>query len=103
MALTGIASSASFQAFSKTINAYAYIAPVDLAKDEDFWKKIRDGYKLKPEYINLENGYYCFIPTETLENYINHIREINYQGSWYFRTVQWENKDKAAARLAAAC
>jgi selenocysteine lyase/cysteine desulfurase len=102
LALTGIASSASFQAFSKTIDAYAHLNPVDLAKEEDFWKKIRDGYKLKPDYINLENGYYCFVPTETLENYISHIREINYQGSWYFRTVQWENKDKAAARLAAA-
>lgn len=102
LALSGIASSASFQAFSKTIDAYAHIPPVDLAKDESFWQKIREGYTLKPEYINLENGYYCIVPTETLENYINHIREINYQGSWYFRTVQWENKDKAAARLAAA-
>ena len=55
---------------------------------------------MKSEYINLENGYYCFIPQETLEAYISWIREINYQGSWYFRTVQWQNKDKAAARLA---
>jgi selenocysteine lyase/cysteine desulfurase len=102
LTLTGIASSASFQAFSKTIDLYAEIPPFDLAKDEDFWLKIREGYKLKPDYINLENGYYCFIPNETLENYINHIREINYQGSWYFRTVQWENKDQAAARLPAA-
>lgn len=101
LALTGIASSASFEALSKTLDAYAHLTPFDLAMAEDFWQKIRDGYKLKPDYINLENGYYCFIPTETLENYISHIREINFQGSWYFRTVQWENKDKAAERLAA--
>lgn len=101
LAFTGLASSTSFKALSETMRAYEHIHPKDLANDEDFWLKIRAGYKLKSDYINLENGYYCFIPTETLENYISHIREINYQASWYFRTVQWENKDKAAARLAA--
>ncbi|MFD2200657.1 aminotransferase class V-fold PLP-dependent enzyme [Shivajiella indica] len=100
LALTGIASTASFKALSETMEKYQHIPEKDLAKDEDFWAKIREGYRLKPDYINLENGYYCFIPQETLEGYISIIREINYQGSWYFRTVQWENKDKAAARLA---
>jgi selenocysteine lyase/cysteine desulfurase len=71
-----------------------------LAMDEDFWNQVRGGYKLKPDYINLENGYYCFLPQETLENHINHIREVNYQGSYYMRTVQVENKRKTAARLA---
>jgi selenocysteine lyase/cysteine desulfurase len=100
LAITSFSSSASFQALSKTIEAYSHLSPVALAKDEVFWEKIRDGYKLKPDYINLENGYYCFVPEETLEGYIEWIREINYQGSWYFRTEQWDNKDKAAARLA---
>jgi len=74
--------------------------PEELAKQEDFWLQIRAGYRLKPDYINLENGYYCHIPQETLENYIHHIREINYQGSWYMRTAQWDNKDAMAAQLA---
>jgi selenocysteine lyase/cysteine desulfurase len=67
---------------------------------EDIWDQIRAGYKLKPDYINLENGYYCFLPQETLEKYISHIRDVNYQGSWYMRTVQVENKAKSAAALA---
>lgn len=66
----------------------------------DLWDQIRKGYKLKPDYINLENGYYCFLPQETLEKYIEHIREVNYQGSYYMRTVQWDNKAKSAAKLA---
>ncbi|TDQ19081.1 selenocysteine lyase/cysteine desulfurase [Algoriphagus boseongensis] len=67
---------------------------------DDIWDQIRAGYKLKPDYINLENGYYCFLPEETLEKYIKHIRDVNYQGSWYMRTVQVENKAKSAAALA---
>lgn len=75
-------------------------SPEQLAGDENFWDGIRKGYKLKPDYINLENGYYCFMPTETLEHYLNHIREVNYKGSYYMRTVQWDNKKKVAAKLA---
>ncbi|MFZ9045280.1 MAG: aminotransferase class V-fold PLP-dependent enzyme [Cyclobacteriaceae bacterium] len=74
--------------------------PEKLASDEDFWKEIRNSYRLKPDYINLENGYYCFLPQETLMHFLEHIKEVNYQGSWYMRTVQWENKRKVAARLA---
>ena len=82
------------------MNSVSSVPSSVLAGDEDFWAKIRGGYLLKPDYINLENGYYCFLPQETLENFIRHVREVNYQGSYYMRTVQVENKKKAAARLA---
>jgi selenocysteine lyase/cysteine desulfurase len=35
-----------------------------------------------------------------LENLIRHVREVNYQGSYYMRTVQWDNKKAVAAKLA---
>jgi len=71
-----------------------------LASAEDFWAGIRNGYRLKPEYINLENGYYCIQPEEILESFITHVREVNYQGAYYMRTVQFERKKAMAARLA---
>ena len=71
-----------------------------VAQNEEYWATIRSGYRLKPDYINLENGYYCMVPQEILEKYINHARHVNYQASYYMRTVQWKNKDRAAARLA---
>ncbi|MCW3116967.1 MAG: aminotransferase class [Chitinophagaceae bacterium] len=71
-----------------------------LATNEDFWDGIRGGYKLKPAYINLENGYYNFLPEEILEGFITHVREVNYQGSYYMRTVQFDNKKNIATRLA---
>jgi selenocysteine lyase/cysteine desulfurase len=89
-----------FNTVEAAVKKYEHLPASDLAKEEDFWATMRKGYKLKPDYINLENGYYCFLPQEILEHYISHVREVNYQGSYYMRTVQWENKKKAAAKLA---
>ena len=100
----GLLSAASITAangMDKWINDFAHVTAEELAQEETFWMGIRGNYKLKPDYINLENGYYCILPQETLEIYINHIREVNYQGSYYMRTVQFENKKLAAGKLAA--
>ena len=71
----------------------------DLSSNEDFWLKVRSDYKLKPEYINLESGYYNIIPTPTLNALHEHINMVNYQGSYYMRTVQWDNKKRMAEKL----
>ena len=59
---------------------------------------MRDDYRIKPDYINLENGYYCFLPEQTLEDLIDHMRAVNYEGSYYMRTVQFENRRKWPTR-----
>ena len=100
-AALGLASLVPFESLSNWIKQHNNNSAIELAEDEFFWEGIRKGYRLKSEYINLENGYYCFLPQETLERYIQHIREINYQGSYYMRTVQFENKKLAASKLAA--
>jgi selenocysteine lyase/cysteine desulfurase len=86
---------------AKLIDSVSSLSPSALAKDENFWAKIRGEYLLKPDYINLENGYYCFLPQVILENFIRHIRDVNFQGSNYMRTVQFDNKKIMAAKLAA--
>lgn len=85
---------------NKGIEIYDCNMPLDISTEEVFWEEIRQSYRLKPDYINLENGYYCIIPEGTLEKYIENIREINYQGAWYFRNEQIDNKKKIAAKLA---
>lgn len=96
----GLATLVSFDSLAEWLNEYSSVSAEALAADEDFWSQIRAGYSLKADYINLENGYYNFIPTETLEKYLAHIREVNFQGSYYMRTVQTENKKKVIAKLA---
>lgn len=67
---------------------------------EAFWDRIRMDYNLKPDYINLESGYYNIIPIPLMNKFVEHAKTVNYEGSYYMRTVQWENKNKVAARLA---
>jgi selenocysteine lyase/cysteine desulfurase len=99
--LAGIGGMLSIETLASLINTTHGMSSGELAEDEDFWASVRKGYKLKPDYINLENGYYNFLPEQVLEKYIEHVREINLQGSWYMRTVQFENKKSMAAKLAA--
>jgi selenocysteine lyase/cysteine desulfurase len=100
MTMLSMAGIPSIDAIAKMVSNVSHLPSEVVAKDEDFWAGIRGGYKLKPDYINLENGYYCFMPEETLEKFVGHVREVNYQGSYYMRTVQWDNKKAVAARLA---
>jgi len=101
LSLLGVGAFTPSFSLDKWLQRYDQVPAGVLAGDEDFWGGIRKGYRLKSEYINLENGYYCFLPEEILEKFIAHVREVNYQGSYYMRTVQSDNKKKAAARLAA--
>ena len=100
MSLLGLGMPIAFQELDTLVAGIGHLTAESAARNEDFWAGVRKGYKLKPDYINLENGYYCFLPQETLDHFINHVREVNYQGSWYMRTVQWENKAANAAKLA---
>lgn len=89
-----------FPKLEALLQSFENAEPNHITSDEAFWAEIRKGYKLKPDYINLENGYYCIQPTEVLEAYLQHVREINLQGAYYMRTVQFENKLRIAAQLA---
>lgn len=100
-ALAGIGVPLSGNAMTEWINRFSAYSADKLASNEDFWSGIRNGYKLKPDYINLENGYYNFLPEEILESFLQHVKEVNYQGSYYMRTVQFDNKKNIAAKLAA--
>ena len=84
-----------------TLNAHNHSKSKPYPKeDEEFWKRIREDYLLKPDYINLENGYYNFVPTPTLTKFLEHVKMVNYEASHYMRTVQWDNKRRIADRLA---
>lgn len=98
--LVGLGSMLGIDSLAELFRSVSAVSSAELAVDENFWALIRKGYKLKPDYVNLENGYYNFLPEQVLEKFIGHVREINFQGSYYMRTVQFENKKAIAAKLA---
>lgn len=79
---------------------YARLSDDALAQDEAFWAKIRAGFRLTPEYINLENGFFCLQPQEVLEAFIARVRDINLEASHYMRTRQADDKLAVRTRLA---
>lgn len=89
----------SAEAMDALIERASHVPAGELAADEAFWEAIRGDYRLKPDYINLENGYYCFLPQPTLEAFMEHIREVNYQGAYYMRNRAADDKKAAIERL----
>ena len=99
--MTGIGATLGMDALAALFETKLGVTGDALASDEKFWKEIRKQYLLKPDYINLENGYYNFIPQPLLEKFIGHVREVNYQGAYYMRNNAVENKKRVTAKLAA--
>lgn len=89
------------QKIDKALSKFEQQTPEEIAQNEDFWAEIRRAYRIKPDYINLENGYYSFAPQETLEAFIGHVREVNFQGSYYMRTRQFDDKSEVRKKLSA--
>ena len=72
-----------------------------LAQDDGFWTSLRGKYRLTPDYINLENGYYSMQAEPVLESFIASIRKVNYEAARYMRTVRVEDKNRVRNKLAA--
>jgi len=100
VSLLGLTASPLFLSLQKILGAVEGVSPAELAGDEGFWEKIRATYRLKPDYINLESGFYCILPEDTLEHLIAHIRKVNYEGSYYMRNHRVDDKAKITAKLA---
>ena len=101
LSLTALASPMYLGAMNNWMSEVENV-PIDkLAKQDDFWLKIRQDYILKADYINLESGYYNIVPTPTMNRMIDHVKMVNKEGSYYMRTVQWDNKKKMVEKLAA--
>ena len=96
----GLSTPVTLNHLDELMSSIGHLSDKTLANYEDFWLKIRADYRLTSDYINLENGFYCIMPRQIEDYYIEHIRKINFQGSYYMRSVQMENKKIAASCLA---
>ncbi|MDF9797053.1 selenocysteine lyase/cysteine desulfurase [Catalinimonas alkaloidigena] len=92
--------------FTHSQNFKSYIAsinqrsPVQVATDEKFWDEVRKAYKVSPDFINLENGYYSLAAEPVISAQEAHIRMINQIPSYYMRKKQWENHKQVKKAMA---
>jgi selenocysteine lyase/cysteine desulfurase len=86
--------------FQKHFSSVQHLSASELAGDEDFWEKIRQGYTVIQDFIQLENGYFSLAADEVLAKYIEHIRRVNAASSYYMRTRQFDDKLVSRRELA---
>ena len=79
LSLVALGSPFYLSAMNNWVSEIENIPIKKLAKQDDCWLKVRGDYKLKPDYINLESGYYNIIPTPTLNAMVEHAKMVNYQ------------------------
>ena len=71
-----------------------------ISEEKELWETVRSHYKLNPDYINLESGFYNIIPSPTLNSFIDHVKRINYEGSFYMRNYLEKDKEEITNSLA---
>jgi selenocysteine lyase/cysteine desulfurase len=97
MALSALAISLGFE---KLLAENKHKSAAMLAVDDDFWLNLRNQYQLKPDYINLENGYYNLMPKPILDACIKQLEQLNYEASFYKRTKMTNDKVMVRETLA---
>ncbi|MCK5744887.1 MAG: aminotransferase class V-fold PLP-dependent enzyme [Oricola sp.] len=76
--------------------------PNATATDEAYWREVAKAYDVKKDVMNLENGYWGVMARPVAERYLENVRRVNHDNSFYARR-SWSDDYKAAvAQLAAA-
>lgn len=84
--------------------------PDELAGDERFWTTVARQYPTttarrhpaRPQFVNLENGYYGIMPAPVREEYVRNMDRLNQSNSYLLRTTYKAELEVIRARLAAA-
>lgn len=79
----------------------AGLAPDQLAEDEGFWRTVARQFKVSPDFINLENGYYGIMPEPVRLAYHRNVDRLNENNSRLLRTTYKPEAEQARARIAA--
>jgi selenocysteine lyase/cysteine desulfurase len=83
------------------VRAPVGIDPADVARDERFWAKVAGQYRVSPDFINLENGYYGITPEPVRQAYRRNADRLNRLNSYLLRTTYKSELERIRARLAA--
>jgi isopenicillin-N epimerase len=72
-----------------------------VARDEAYWQRVADAYRVSSAYTNLEAGYFGMMAAPVLAAYHRHIDRVNLESSHYARQQYPADAEAARARVAA--
>jgi isopenicillin-N epimerase len=75
--------------------------PADLVRDERFWETVARQYRVSPDFINLENGYYGITPEPVRRAYLRNADRLHRLNSYLLRTTYKNELERIRGRLAA--
>ena len=72
------------------------------AEDEAYWREVAKAYDVKQDIINLENGYWGVMARPVAERYVENVKRVNHDNSYYARRAYGDDYRAVIAQLAAA-
>jgi hypothetical protein len=75
----------SLDAVERSLEPFQEPDPRAAAASEELWEGVRRAFRLSPDFINLENGYFSPQPEGTREGLEGYIAMINAKPSFYMR------------------
>ena len=71
-----------------------------VARDEDYWQEIRQAFRVNPDFINLENGYYSLMAEPVTAAQADSLKMINANHSYYMRRQHQEDRERIMDQVA---
>jgi selenocysteine lyase/cysteine desulfurase len=72
-----------------------------IARDERFWSAVAAQYRVSPDLVNLENGYYGIVSEPVRQAYQRNAERLNELNSYLLRTTYKPELERIRERLAA--
>jgi len=76
--------------------------PVDVARDETYWRRVAANFRVTPKIVNLEAGYWGLMATPVMAEFMRHTERVNLENSFYARTAYSKDASSVTERVAAA-
>lgn len=76
--------------------------PLGNAANENYWTRVADLYRVTPDIVNLENGFYGIMSKPVLAEYQRNILFLNENNSFYLRQDYARDLDRIRTQIAAA-
>ncbi len=78
----------------------AHLSADSLASDENYWREIQQAFRVNPDFINLENGFYSLMAEPVTAAQTESLKMINANHSFYMRRQYHEDRERILNQVA---